>query len=341
MSQESGDFSVFGWIQPGSEFSRVAVSKAELGRIDQFIRKRTRRNDQRAYNECPEATPDEIREELQRLSVDKGALRYDEGSPLRLALRDRIDTFNAAVVVFTYFLPLRFVGPSVGKFWGSLKLLLDVSFSPSRCFNFRVLSDRPIGRAMKLTSVRIGCHQRPWPEGNNEDPPLELSKRQRTADLAVSTTRKALRDSTRLILLFQQVLSHAPDSSKARVEIPTELLQAYIYLILAIVQSSIDFSLHLSHMHTFSSLLQVGMRTMMKSFSPSSLLTYSSVQPTDVLSLISLRLLNDLTGPFSNINRIYSEWIKTLVSSHRGRHEEKRIDIHSNSRRMKLRQTQP
>ncbi|KAI1359945.1 hypothetical protein F5Y08DRAFT_344171 [Xylaria arbuscula] len=278
MSQESQGFSVFGWIQPSSELSRVAVTKAELGRIDQFIRKRTRRNDQRAYNECPEATPDEIRGELQRQGVDKGVLRFDEGSSLRLALRDRIDTFNAAVVVFTYFLPLRFVGPGVGNFWGSLKLLLD----------------------------------RPWPEDNNGDSPLELSKRQRISDLALSFTRKALRESTRLILLFQQVMSHALDSNKARVEIPTELLQAYIYLVLAIVQSSVDFNLHLAHMRTFFELLQVGMRTMMKSFSTSSLLTYSSVQPTDVLSLISLKLLNDLTGPFSNINGIYSGWIKSL-----------------------------
>ncbi|KAI0151696.1 hypothetical protein GGR57DRAFT_503626 [Xylariaceae sp. FL1272] len=51
---------------------------------------------------------------------------------------------------------------------------------------------------------------------------------------------------------------------------------------------------------------------MTKSFSPSSLLTYSSIQPTDVFSLINLRLLNDLTGPFSSINVVYSEWIKTL-----------------------------
>ncbi|KAJ3579507.1 hypothetical protein NPX13_g1054 [Xylaria arbuscula] len=312
MSQESQGFSVFGWIQPSSELSRVAVTKAELGRIDQFIRKRTRRNDQRAYNECPEATPDEIRGELQRLSVDKGVLRFDEGSSLRLALRDRIDTFNAAVVVFTYFLPLRFVGPRVGKFWGSLKLLLDVSFSPSRYFNPHALSDRTIRRAAKLILVHIDCHQRPWPEDNNEDSPLELSKRQRISDLALSFTRKALRESTRLILLFQQVMSHAPDSNKARVEIPTKLLQAYIYLVLAIVQSSVDFNLHLAHMRTFFDLLQVGMRTMMKSFSTSSLLTYSSVQPTDVLSLISLKLLNDLTGPFSNINGIYSGWIKSL-----------------------------
>ncbi|KAI0151695.1 hypothetical protein GGR57DRAFT_513641 [Xylariaceae sp. FL1272] len=80
ISLESRGFSVFGWIQPGSEPSRVAVAKAELRRIDEFMRSETRRNDQRAYNECLEATPNGIRGELQRLSDDKGILRLDERS---------------------------------------------------------------------------------------------------------------------------------------------------------------------------------------------------------------------------------------------------------------------
>lgn len=132
LSQKSKNFSVFAWIQPGPESSRATTVRAELERIDQFMRKRTRKSDQRAYNECPEATPDEIRAELERLAVKANLPELPERSRLQMDLRDRIDTFNSAVIAFTYFLPLPFVGPSVGKFWGSLKLLLDVSFSPLR-----------------------------------------------------------------------------------------------------------------------------------------------------------------------------------------------------------------
>lgn len=106
------------------------AARAELGRIDQYIRQKTRKSDQQVYNECPEATPDGIRAELERLTAKANRMELPERSRPRMDLRDRIDTFNSVVVVFTYFLPLSFVGSSVGKFWGALKLLLDVSFSP-------------------------------------------------------------------------------------------------------------------------------------------------------------------------------------------------------------------
>lgn len=130
LSQAPNSFSVFASIQSGPGPSRAMTARAELGRIDQFMRKITRKSDQRVYNECPEATPTGIRAELERLAAKANLLELRERSRLRVDLRERIDTFNSVVVVFTYFMPLSFVGPSVRKFWGSLKLLLDVSFGP-------------------------------------------------------------------------------------------------------------------------------------------------------------------------------------------------------------------
>ncbi|KAI1174860.1 hypothetical protein F4777DRAFT_368813 [Nemania sp. FL0916] len=277
LSHEYKSFSVFAWIRPSSQISRAMAARSELDRIDQFLRRATRRNDQRAYIECPEASPDEIRADLERLIVEQNFLALDDRSELRGALRDRIDTFNFAIVVFTCFLPLQFVGPSTRKVWGSLKLLLG----------------------------------RPWPN-SDEELPVDWSRRQRIADSTLYSARKVLRTFARQIMLFQEVMSHAPDSNKTGVEIPAQLLQAYIYFVLALVQASVDSILHASHMRTASSLLQEGMRTMLKSFSPASLLTYSSILPTEIISLISLRLLNDVTGPYLSISDVYSKWIKDL-----------------------------
>lgn len=155
----------------------------------------------------------------------------------------------------------------------------------------------------------------PWPEEDDETELLEWTKRQRTANLSLYSARKTLRGIARQILLFQQIMSHAPDPNKSGIEIPAKLLQAYIYFVLAIAQGSVNTSMYWSHMRTFSRLLRAGMQTMLKSFSPSSILTYSSILPTDILSLISLKLLSDLTGPCPDINNVYSAWIKTLVSS--------------------------
>jgi len=86
----------------------------------------TRRHDQRAYKECGEATHNEVRSELERI-IETGILTQGDDSRLKTSLQDRIDIFNAAVVVFKFFLPLQFEGLGV-KFWGALKQLLDVSW---------------------------------------------------------------------------------------------------------------------------------------------------------------------------------------------------------------------
>ncbi|KAI0172238.1 hypothetical protein GGR52DRAFT_460033 [Hypoxylon sp. FL1284] len=284
LSEESNSFSVFAWTQPRPGISRTAAAKAELGRIDEFIQRKTRRQDQRGYNECPEATPDEIQAELEHLAFKKKIIKLDEGSSLRAALRDRIDTFNSVVIIFTYFLPPRFDGLSTGKVWGLLKLLLD----------------------------------RPWPEEDSEEQSLDWTRKQRAANSTLSLARKTLRSIIRQILLFQQVMSHAPRTKDTGIEMPTQLPQAYIYFVLAFVQASADIRLYQSHIETFSRLLQEGMRTMLRSFSLSSLITYSSVPPNEVISLISLKLLNDLTGIYPNISSVYSQWIQTLVSSCNG-----------------------
>lgn len=185
----------------------------------------------------------------------------------------------------------------------------------------------------------------PWPKTNDEDELLLWNKRQRKATITLYSARKSLRNISRQILLFQQIMSHAPDPNKTGVEIPVKILQAYIYLFLAIAQGSSNTNLYWSHMRTFSRLMQVGMRTMLKSFSPSSILTYSSILPTDIVSLMSLKLLGDLTGTCPNISNVYSQWIKTLVSSHNDAQGQScggsALTIIPNGRRRELRQSQP
>lgn len=119
-------FSVFTWLKIERGASKTAAAQVELKGIDEFLRGRTRAKDRRAYTECSETTYDEVRLMLQHLVVDRKLSEMKEGSALRMAVEDRIDIFNAAVIIFRYFLPLQFSGPTVKKFWGGLKVLLDV-----------------------------------------------------------------------------------------------------------------------------------------------------------------------------------------------------------------------
>ncbi len=171
-----------------------------------------------------------------------------------------------------------------------------------------------------LTIVLLS--QRPWPQDGDDNPRLNFTKRQRTADSNIFDTRKSFRSLARQILLFQQIVSHAGDSDKATFEIPAQLLKAWIYLIVATVQGSVNTDLHRSHLSKATSLLQTGMRLILKSFSPSPLLLRSSVLPTELLSLMSLNLLKNWTGTHPSIDTVYLQRLTLLVRS------ETKLDFH-------------
>ncbi|KAK2765748.1 mg2+ transporter [Colletotrichum kahawae] len=91
-----------------------------------------------------------------------------------------------------------------------------------------------------------------------------------------------------------------------------ELLQAWIYVILATIQSALDYDTHRSHINYASSLLVDGMRSIMKTFSPSPLLEWSTLLPIDVLSQISLKLIDDVTEEHLDMATVYSDYIQNL-----------------------------
>ena len=142
---------------------------------------------------------------------------------------------------------------------------------------------------------------------------LKHSKRRLSAESNITDVRRTFRNLARQIQLFQLFMSHAQDTDRSKFELPAELLQAWIYLLLAIVQGSLDAETHLSHLEKTTNLLKTGMRAILKSLSVSSLLKQSSVLPTEIMSLMSLKLLNDVSN-YSTVNNTYSESIKALVS---------------------------
>lgn len=110
-------------------------------------------------------------------------------------------------------------------------------------------------------------------------------------------------------------MSHASAEAKAKFEPPTQILEAWIYLILANIHSSTDLDTFLSYLDTATTLLQSGIRKILKSLSTSTLLTVSSVLPTELLSMMGLKVLKDVTSMSGSINisKIYSQCIEDLV----------------------------
>jgi hypothetical protein len=98
----------------------------QLQEMDDFLRNDANRHDRHAYQICPGAT------RLDALTyLEEQSLAVKKNSHLKRDFDDRVDVFNAADIVFRFFLPLEHVGPTVEKFWGAIRRIVQVIISPN------------------------------------------------------------------------------------------------------------------------------------------------------------------------------------------------------------------
>lgn len=101
-----------------------ATLEAQLEAAEKFITAETTYSNRKTYTSCREATKIECYLYLASLADRVEA----EGSdPVRRAYEEKIDIFNAADVIYSFFLPTEFEGPMSGKFWGAIRIMIEVS----------------------------------------------------------------------------------------------------------------------------------------------------------------------------------------------------------------------
>jgi hypothetical protein len=127
-------FHVFTWmenVQLGStdtsDLDVEAVVK-QLQVAEEFLLGSTTMRERRAYHMCPPSSRQLIHAYLE----DRGQERdssADDKPKKKQDYEDRVDVYNAAELVFRFFLPWRFDkdAPTVGKFWGAVQCLVGVS----------------------------------------------------------------------------------------------------------------------------------------------------------------------------------------------------------------------
>lgn len=97
--------------------------EAQLDAAETFLTCDTTYTDRKAYKTCKEATRKECYDYLVELS---GRIEEVESDSLRRAYEEKVDVFNAADIVYSFFLPTNFQGPMVGKFWGAVRSITEV-----------------------------------------------------------------------------------------------------------------------------------------------------------------------------------------------------------------------
>lgn len=102
-----------------------ATLEAQLEAAEKFITAETTYSNRKTYKSCKESTKMECYLYLAGLADRVEAQGSDQ---VRRAYEEKIDIFNAADVIYNFFLPANFEGPMAGKFWGALRTMLEVSY---------------------------------------------------------------------------------------------------------------------------------------------------------------------------------------------------------------------
>jgi hypothetical protein len=133
---------------------------------------------------------------------------------------------------------------------------------------------------------------------------------------AISTplteVKNALWQLTRDIQSFQSIMSFAGKEDRATIELPRELVTAWLHIVFGLIYSShtVDW---FHHMTRARSLMKDGMQKMIQGISSQNLLVKAVMLPTEIMSLITLNLLQDDVGKYDNICDTYSLYLNSLV----------------------------
>lgn len=115
---------------------------------------------------------------------------------------------------------------------------------------------------------------------------------------------------------FNEIFTDVQKLDRAKIVVPELIVDSWIHLLMGLI--------YLSDYRTYDrgdrlldiaqQLIHGGMAAMVRSLSNKSLLGNSVVLPLELLSLLSLKVLQDVTKDMPNITEIYSESLGEMVS---------------------------
>ncbi|KAF9763786.1 hypothetical protein IL306_002999 [Fusarium sp. DS 682] len=240
--------------------------EAQLDAAETFLTCDTTYADRKAYKTCKEATRKECYDYLVELS---SRVEDDESDSLQHAYEEKIDIFNAADVVYSFFLPIGFNGPMVGKFWGAVRSIIELT----------MLDGRP------------------------------------TFDNITGGLRTSLRDLTQNLIALQNIVTYSSNRERVEVDMPPEFSKAWLYITMAIVYGSNDDPKCNHRMRRAEELIGTGSKKLVQGLGENSLLQRAAVLPLEVLSLITMGLLQDQVGKSDDICDTYSQYLNSLDNS--------------------------
>lgn len=275
------NFHVFTWLNIAENEANDTESDGEtlvtqLREVQDYLLNSTTMRDRNAYHYCNSSSQRSVHTYLKDMGVE--IEKTIEESEEKQDYENKIDLYNAADIVFSFFLPqlLDEDTPTVGQFWGSVRRLVDT------------------------------------PKGDNDVRTQRARLPRRRFNALIQPLRSTLRGLTRVIQSFQEIMSHTPVHLRSKIEVPDGLVRAWLHLVMALVQASVSDEAWNENMNVAEALVRRGMNDIMDELPAEDLLSSSIVQPMELVALVSMKLLQDSTGTYSSIDNTYSDYLKGL-----------------------------
>ncbi|KAM0196791.1 hypothetical protein ACHAPI_005672 [Fusarium lateritium] len=243
--------------------------EVQLDAAERFLTNEATYSDRKAYESCKTGTRNECYDYLAGLA---SRVENDGSDNVRRVYEERVDIFNAVDIAYTFFLPMNFNGSMVGKFWGAVRTLIELS-----------ILDDPLIRPSYGTIA-----------GN---------------------VRTFTRKLTRTLMAFQNIVGHSSKEERAEVELPSEFLKAWLYLTMAIIYGSKGDPKWDDRIESAEDLIKKGSKKFLQGLSEKNLVGKAAVLPLEVLSLVTMGLLQDQVGKSDDICDTYSQYLNSLDNS--------------------------
>lgn len=113
---------------------------------------------------------------------------------------------------------------------------------------------------------------------------------------------------------FAEIFRHAGQEDRARMRVPDEVVQSWIHLLMALVCSKSDFRKADGLLQDAQNLLEAGLAEMVMAMSGRTLLSEAVVLPMELVSLLSLQLMQNPNPGLPGATETYLSYLTAIAS---------------------------
>lgn len=292
--------------------------RSDLKEVDDFLNSKSTVSDCVMYRETPLVSRQEVFDCLIRKKQKLlDATEKNDQEKLKV-MENKATILAAADQVFQFFLPAKFEGPTVEKFWGAIYQLLFVSTLHCKWDDERGHGHSPVPGYG--ANEELQPNQANYPSRfNDEDRSTYYSHRDLgrkrsygVRDREVPGIIDFLGSVVKQCQPFKELFSQAHSTDRLNLQLPEEFAKAWLYILICMAACTKDIMVFDTEINQVYDLMAKGMRKVVEGNAKKSLLESLVFTPFELAVLINFQL-DEGTNKFSeDIIEPYWQYLRSL-----------------------------